>query len=94
MKQIGFHIPDTDDAPVSTSVLLGMSAVALTRHRQPLGPSEFARRVGRHGGGGHGGHADAAERQSAESDFHRGQMLALGSILDTIHEILGQPNHV
>ena len=28
-----------------------------------------------------------AERESEESDFQRGQMLALGSILDTIHEI-------
>ena len=27
-----------------------------------------------------------AERQSEESDFQKGQMLALGSILDTIHE--------
>ena len=34
----------------------------------------------------------AAERQSAESDFRRGHMVALGSVLDTIHEILGQPN--
>ena len=29
MKQIGFHVPETDDAPASASVLLGMSGVAL-----------------------------------------------------------------
>ena len=92
MKQIGFHIPDSDDAPVSTSVLLGMSGVALrvianllVQVSSPEELEDMEEAI-----------IEAmltAERQSAESDFHRGQMLALGAILDTIHEIDGQPNY-
>lgn len=88
MKQIGFHIPDTDDAPVSTSVLLGMAGVALrvianllVQVSSPEELEDMEEAV-----------MEAmltAERQSAESDFQRGQMLALGSILDTIEEIRG-----
>lgn len=92
MKQIGFHIPDTDDAPVSTSVLLGLSGVALrliadllVQVNSPEELEDMEETV-----------MEAmltAERQSAESDFQRGQMLALGSILNTIHELRGQPKH-
>ena len=86
MKQIGFHVPDPNDAPVSTAVLLGMSGVALriianilvqVSSPEELDDMEEAIMEA----------MVAAERQSAESDFQRGQMLALNSILDTIDEI-------
>ena len=92
MKQIGFHVPDADDAPASTSVLLGMGGIALriianllVQVSSPEELEDMEEAITEA--------MLAAERQSAESDFHRGQMLALSSILDTIHEILGQPNH-
>ncbi len=46
MKQIGFYIPDTDDEPVSTSILLGMSGVALRVIDNLLVQVQFARRAG------------------------------------------------
>lgn len=90
MKQIGFHVPDTDDAPASTSVLLGMSGVALriianllVQVSSPEELEDMEEAI-----------MEAmltAEHQSADSDFQRGQVLALSAILDTIHEILGRP---
>ena len=58
MQQIGFDIPNADDAPVSTSVLLGLSGVTVRVIANPVGPSELARRAGRHGGSGHASHVD------------------------------------
>ena len=92
MKQIGFHVPDTDDVPVSTSYLLGMSGVALriianllvqVSSPEELDDMKIAITEA----------MLTAENQSAESDFQAGQVTALGAVLDTIHEILGQPNH-